>query len=65
MCPAVPRKSNAQASSNAATSPVGTTVTYTCNTGYYFVHAFATRSVGITCEQNGQWSTLSQECTRE
>ena len=61
ICPAVPQKMNAQASSSAPSSAVGTTVTYTCTqTGQSFNNG---PTATITCQQNGQWSTLDEECT--
>ena len=64
-CQAVPQESMATASSSAATSPIGTTVTYTCDAGHYFNHATQSRTAMITCQASGQWSTLSQGCTGE
>ena len=63
LCPAVPNKSHASASSDSTTSAIGTQVTYTCDAGYYFNHVTSSRTVSITCEASGGWSTLSEECT--
>ena len=62
-CGPVPRVNHATASSTKATHPVGTTVSYSCNGNYHFTTlTFVKR---ITCQSNGQWSPLNDQCVGE
>ena len=38
-------------------------VTYTCNAGYYFNHQMASTTATIRCQNTGQWTPLSEDCT--
>lgn len=56
--PTVANSINDAASPNPATSPVGTTITYTCDTGYEF-STQASATLSVTCQGDNSWSTFA------